>query len=155
MVHSFNGRGKVVMENGFKSKNFHKKTKEEYEANQAAYIDRQKKNLVMIEEISSYLNDFLSTKSYKVTMKEILSYLNNEKNHSVDETKIVSQLNYLLMDLANARKNKNITGHRINIRIMYIEERLKTAYKQELHEIIDKIMSTYKELFALENDPKA
>lgn len=143
------------MENGFKSKTFHKKTKEDYEANQAAYIDRQKKNLVMIEDISSYLNDFLSTKSYKVTMKEILSHLNNEKNHSVDETKIVSQMNYLLMDLANARKNKNIHGHRINIRIMYIEERLKTAYKQELHEIIDNIMNTHKELFALENDPKA
>ena len=80
-------------------------------------------------------------------MKEVLSYLNNDKGYSVDDTKVVSQMNYIMMDLANARKNKNVSGDRLNIRVMYIQERFKTSFKKELHDRIVKIIETYNTLF--------
>lgn len=130
--------------------NGNRRTKEEYEAIKAAQIAQQSKNLDVIEDIAAYLDNWLRTeekKSNRVTMKEILNELNEVKGYSADDTKAVSQYSYLLMELANACNNKYVSGDRLNIRIMYIEERLKTSFKKELHERAVGIVDKYNALF--------
>ena len=103
----------------------------------------------MIESIAEFLDQWLQSekKSNRITMKEILNELNNVKGFSADDTKAVSQYSYLLMELANARNNKYVSGDRINIRIMYIEERMKTSFKKELHDRAIDIVDKYNTLF--------
>ena len=129
--------------------NGNRRTKEEYEAIKAAQLAQQNKNLDVIEDIAAFLDDWLKNdnKSSRITMKEILNMLNDDKGYSVEETKAVSQYSYLLMELANARNNKYVSGDRINIRIMYIEERLKTSFKKELHDRAIYIVDKYNSLF--------
>ncbi len=127
-------------------------------------IAKQKKNLDMIEAVAEYLNNIVATpevttdnaaSAQKITMKEILDYLVNIKGFAQDDTKAVSQFNYIMMDLANAQKSGFISGNRINIRILYIQERLKTSFKKELHSTIDKIMEDYSNLFLWNEDNKS
>lgn len=134
---------------------FNKKSKEEYEAQKAEQIARQTKNLDVIEEICSYLDEMLKNGTTHTTMKEVLNHLNNEKGFTADETKSVSQYSYLLMELANARGNKYISGDRTNIRIMYIEERFKTSFKKELHERAIGIVDKFTTLFAWDEKANA
>lgn len=140
------------MNNGKKKSNIpngNRRTKEEYEAIKATQLALQGKNLDVIESIAEFLNEWLLSekKSNRITMKEILNELNNVKGFSVDDTKAVSQYSYLLMELANARNNKYVSGDRINIRIMYIEERMKTSFKKELHDRAIDIVDKYNTLF--------
>jgi hypothetical protein len=127
-------------------------------------IAKQKKNLDMIEAVAEYLNNIVAASevaadntapAQKITMKEILDYLVNNKGFAQDDTKAVSQFNYIMMDLANAQKSGFINGNRINIRILYIQERLKTSFKKELHPTIDKIMEDYSNLFLWNEDNKS
>ena len=128
--------------------NFHRKSKEEYEAEKAKQIAMQKVSLEIIDAAAAYLDNFLkSGNGYKVTMREILTHLNDDRGYKIDQTKVISQFNYLLMDLANARKNTHISGDRLNIRVIYIEERLKTSFKSELHDICRDIVKKYDTLF--------
>ena len=138
-----NGKKKCANTNG------NRRTKEEYEAIKAAQLALQGKNLDVIESIAEFLDQWLQSekKSNRITMKEILNELNNVKGYSVDDTKAVSQYSYLLMELANARNNKYVSGDRINIRIMYIEERMKTSFKKELHDRAINIVEKYNTLF--------
>ena len=138
-----NGKKKCANTNG------NRRTKEEYEAIKAAQLALQGKNLDVIESIAEFLDQWLQSekKSNRITMKEILNELNNVKGYSVDDTKAVSQYSYLLMELANARNNKYVSGDRINIRIMYIEERMKTSFKKELHDRAIDIVDKYNTLF--------
>lgn len=138
-----NGKKKATNNNG------NRRTKEEYEAIKAAQLEQQGKNLDVIEDIAAFLDNWLLSekKSNRITMKEILNELNNVKGYSADDTKAVSQYSYLLMELANARNNKYVSGDRINIRIMYIEERLKTSFKRELHDRAIDIVDKYTTLF--------
>lgn len=132
-----------------KRKNFNRKSKEELEADQEVYLAHQRQNLKVLEDISAFLDNFLKTSTfYRVNMKEILTHL-SDNGYNVEDTKAVSQLNYLLMDLTNARKNRNIDEHRLDIRVIYIKERFQTYFKSEFHEQIDKMFSTYDTLFAL------
>lgn len=140
------------MNNGKKKNNTpngNRRTKEEYEAIKAAQLALQGKNLDVIESIAEFLDQWLQSekKSNRITMKEILNELNNVKGYSADDTKAVSQYSYLLMELANARNNKYVSGDRINIRIMYIEERMKTSFKKELHDRAIDIVDKYNTLF--------
>ena len=140
------------MNNGKKKNNTpngNRRTKEEYEAIKAAQLALQSKNLDVIESIAEFLDQWLQSekKSNRITMKEILNELNNVKGFSADDTKAVSQYSYLLMELANARNNKYVSGDRINIRIMYIEERMKTSFKKELHDRAIDIVDKYNTLF--------
>lgn len=140
------------MNNGKKKSNTpngNRRTKEEYEAIKAAQLALQGKNLDVIESIAEFLDQWLQSekKSNRITMKEILNELNNVKGYSADDTKAVSQYSYLLMELANARNNKYVSGDRINIRIMYIEERMKTSFKKELHDRAIDIVDKYNTLF--------
>lgn len=138
------------MNNGKKNNtNGNRRTKEEYEAIKATQLALQGKNLDVIESIAEFLDKWLQSekKSNRITMKEILNELNNVKGYSVDDTKAVSQYSYLLMELANARNNKYVSGDRINIRIMYIEERMKTSFKKELHDRAINIVEKYNTLF--------
>lgn len=132
-----------------KGNNPNRKSKEEYEAMKAEQIARQTKNLDVIEAMCAYLNDWLQSEktSNRIGMKDILAHLNGEKGFTADETKVVSQYSYLLLELANAVNNKYISGDRTNIRIMYIEERFKTSFKKELHERVVGIVDTYSALF--------
>ena len=141
--------GKFNNTNNGKKNGGNRRNKEEYEARKAAQLEQQNKNLDVIADIANYLNAWLmdENKSNRITMKDILTMLNDEKGYSVDETKAVSQYSYMLMELANARHNKYVSGDRINIRIMYIEERLKTSFKRELHDRAIGIVDTYTELF--------
>lgn len=129
--------------------NGNRRTKEEYEAIKATQLAQQGKNLDVIEDIAAFLDQWLLSekKSNRITMKEILNELNNVKGYSADDTKAVSQYSYLLMELANARNNKYVSGDRINIRIMYIEERMKTSFKKELHDRAIDIVDKYNTLF--------
>lgn len=138
-----NGKKKNNTPNG------NRRTKEEYEAIKAAQLALQGKNLDVIESIAEFLDQWLQSekKSNRITMKEILNELNNVKGFSADDTKAVSQYSYLLMELANARNNKYVSGDRINIRIMYIEERMKTSFKKELHDRAIDIVDKYNTLF--------
>lgn len=140
-----------MMNNGKKKNNTNgnRRTKEEYEAIKAAQLTLQSKNLDVIESIAEFLDQWLQSekKSNRITMKEILNELNNVKGYSADDTKAVSQYSYLLMELANARNNKYVSGDRINIRIMYIEERMKTSFKKELHDRAIDIVDKYNTLF--------
>lgn len=132
-----------------KRKNFNRKSKEELEADQEVYLARQRQNLKVLEDISAFLDNFLKTSTfYRVNMKEILTHL-SDNGYNAEDTKAVSQLNYLLMDLTNARKNRNIDEHRLDIRVVYIKERFQTYFKSEFHERIDKMFATYNTLFAL------
>ena len=140
------------MNNGKKKNNTpngNRRTKEEYEAIKATQLALQGKNLDVIESIAEFLDQWLQSekKSNRITMKEILNELNNVKGYSADDTKAVSQYSYLLMELANARNNKYVSGDRINIRIMYIEERMKTSFKKELHDRAIDIVDKYNTLF--------
>lgn len=141
-----------MMNNGKKkgaNTNGNRRTKEEYEAIKATQLALQGKNLDVIESIAEFLDQWLQSekKSNRITMKEILNELNNVKGYSADDTKAVSQYSYLLMELANARNNKYVSGDRINIRIMYIEERMKTSFKKELHDRAIDIVDKYNTLF--------
>ena len=140
-----------MMNNGKKKNNTNgnRRTKEEYEAIKATQLALQGKNLDVIESIAEFLDQWLQSekKSNRITMKEILNELNNVKGFSADDTKAVSQYSYLLMELANARNNKYVSGDRINIRIMYIEERMKTSFKKELHDRAIEIVEKYNTLF--------
>ena len=138
-----NGKKKNNTPNG------NRRTKEEYEAIKATQLALQGKNLDVIESIAEFLDQWLQSekKSNRITMKEILNELNNVKGYSADDTKAVSQYSYLLMELANARNNKYVSGDRINIRIMYIEERMKTSFKKELHDRAIDIVDKYNTLF--------
>lgn len=138
-----NGKKKGANTNG------NRRTKEEYEAIKATQLALQGKNLDVIESIAEFLDQWLQSekKSNRITMKEILNELNNVKGFSADDTKAVSQYSYLLMELANARNNKYVSGDRINIRIMYIEERMKTSFKKELHDRAIDIVDKYNTLF--------
>ena len=141
-----------MMNNGKKKNNTpngNRRTKEEYEAIKATQLALQGKNLDVIESIAEFLDQWLQSekKSNRITMKEILNELNNVKGYSADDTKAVSQYSYLLMELANARNNKYVSGDRINIRIMYIEERMKTSFKKELHDRAIDIVDKYNTLF--------
>lgn len=141
-----------MMNNGKKKNNTpngNRRTKEEYEAIKATQLAQQGKNLDVIEDIAAFLDQWLLSekKSNRITMKEILNELNNVKGYSADDTKAVSQYSYLLMELANARNNKYVSGDRINIRIMYIEERMKTSFKKELHDRAIDIVDKYNTLF--------
>ena len=108
----------------------------------------------MIEAVAGYLDSIIANTGMadtntiqKITMKDILNYLTTEKGFAQDDTKTVSQINYTLMDLANAQRSGYITGNRINIRILYIQERMKTSFRKELYTRIDKIMESYYNLF--------
>ena len=149
--------GKFNNTNNGKKNGGNRRSKEEYEARKAAQLEQQNKNLDVIADIANYLNAWLmdENKSNRITMKDILTMLNDEKGYSVDETKAVSQYSYMLMELANARNNKYISGDRINIRIMYIEERLKTSFKRELHDRAIGIVDTYTELFYWDDQANA
>ena len=139
------------MNNGKKNNNTNgnRRTKEDYEAIKANKLALQSKNLDVIESIAEFLDQWLQSekKSNWITMKEILNELNNVKGYSADDTKAVSQYSYLLMELANARNNKYVSGDRINIRIMYIEERMKSSFKKELHDRAISIVEKYNTLF--------
>lgn len=149
-----------MMNNGKKkgaNTNGNRRTKEEYEAIKAAQLALQSKNLDVIESIAEFLDQWLQSekKSNRITMKEILNELNNVKGFSADDTKAVSQYSYLLMELANARNNKYVSGDRINIRIIYIEERMKTSFKKELHDRAIDIVDKYNTLFLWDEQSNA
>lgn len=129
------------------------KSKEEYQAEKARQIEMQTKSIDIIAHTAEFLNECITADSgdgykHKITMKQILAYLNDTYHFEPEDTRVVSQFNYLLMELANARRNRNISGDRLNIRVMYIEERLKTSFKKELHQTItDKIIKANGSLF--------
>lgn len=136
--------------NNYHHNNFgtHRKSKEEYEAEKAKQIALQSVSLNIIDDSAKFMNDFLKNGTgYKITMREILSYLNDTCGYDIDQTKVISQFNYLMMDLANARKNTHISGDRLNIRVLYIEERMKTSFKKELHDRAREIVKKYDTLF--------
>lgn len=148
------GKGKFNNNTGNKRNYENRRSKEEYEAQKAAQLEQQGKNLDVIEDIAAFLDNWLMStdkKSNRVTMKEILNELNNVKGYSVDDTKAVSQYSYMLMELANACNNRYVSGDRINIRIMYIEERMKTSFKKELHDRAIRIVDKYSNLFFWDN----
>lgn len=133
-----------------------RKSKEEYEAEKAAQIAKQTKSLEIIDAVAEYLDNFLTKgEGFRVSMKDLLTYLNTEKGFSADDTKVTSQFNYLMTELANSRKNTRISGDRLNIRVMYIEERFKTSFKSELHDKVREIINTHTTLFAWDDSATA
>lgn len=167
-VMSYNGNNKRNFNNNrnngnrnFNNRNNNRNNNQQYNKKQEI-IAKQNANLDMIEAVAEYLdNDIANTdisnnsNIQKITMKEILNYLVNDKGFAQDDTKTVSQFNYIMMDLANAQRSGYVSGDRINIRILYIQERLKTSFKKELHNRIDSIMENYRHLFQWNDDNKS
>ena len=165
---SYNGNNKRNFNNNrnngnrnFNNRNNNRNNNQQYNKKQEI-IAKQNANLDMIEAVAEYLdNDIANTdisntsNIQKITMKEILNYLVNDKGFAQDDTKTVSQFNYIMMDLANAQRSGYVSGDRINIRILYIQERLKTSFKKELHNRIDNIMESYRHLFQWNDDNKS
>lgn len=158
---SYNNGNNKKNFNNRKNGNFNKNNNRNNSQNvkKQEILEKQNKNLDMIEAAAEYLNNMIANTELsdantltKITMKEILNYLINDKGFAQEDTKTVSQFNYILMDLANAQRSGYITGNRINIRILYVQERLKTSFKKELHARIDKIMETYYHLFYWNED---
>lgn len=113
-----------------------------------AILDAQQQTLDVIDEAVSFLNNILLTDaSRKVTMRDIVSHL-IKNGYIINEAKAVAQYNYLILDLAKARKNKYITAEQINLRIAYIQDRLKSTFRAELHDQILEMIRTNSMLFA-------
>lgn len=134
--------------NNYNNKENSTNNSSEYMAKKAEIIAKQRTNLDMISKVSSYLDNLIvnATADTKIAMKQIIEYLDT-CGFTKDDTKVISQYNYLLMDLANAQICNYIKGNKINIRILYIQERLKSSYKKELSDDIDKLLGKYKNLF--------
>jgi hypothetical protein len=107
-------------------------------------ISIQEKNLNGIEIVVDYLDNIIDSadKNTKPSMKEIIDNLNNNGFNQAD-TKAISQINYILIDLANAQRNKYITPDRVDIRVNYIKERLITSYRRELYDRINEIFNNH------------
>lgn len=129
----------------------------EYLIRKAEKLKQQTHNLDILNDIANYLDDVIKANpevvmidgkiiDTKVKMSDVIEYLSS-KNYSIEDTKVISQMNYIMVELANARMNHLISGDRVNIRVLYLEERLKTSYKKELHGKIDQIIKTHQNLF--------
>ena len=145
--------------NNRKNGNFNRNNKNNPQnAKKQEIFKQQNRNLDIIESVAEYLDNLVATNvsegedNQRITMKEILNYLTTDKGFAQDETKAVSQINYTMMDLANAQRSGYINGNRINIRILYIQERMKTSFRRELYNRIDKIMESYYHLFHWNDD---
>ena len=154
-----NNNRKNFNNNNRKNGNFNRNNKNNPQnAKKQEILKQQNRNLDMIESVAEYLDNLVATNiseeegNQRITMKEILNYLTTDKGFARDETKSVSQINYTMMDLANAQRSGYINGNRINIRILYIQERMKTSFRRELYNRIDKIMESYYHLFHWNED---
>lgn len=134
--------------NNYNNNNNSNNNSSEYMVKKAEIIAKQRTNLGMIDKVSAYLDKCVveATTDTKIAMKQIIEYLDT-CGFTKEDTKVISQYNYLLMDLANAQICNYINGNKINIRILYIQERLKSSYKKELNNDIDKLLGKYKNLF--------
>jgi len=119
-------------------------TDEEYAAHKAQLLEKQTKSLDVINDACAFLEKAIAnTAIHRVSMKDVLGYLNGEKKYTADETKAISKINDVLIELANARMNRYIADDRNNIRVLYVHERMKTSFKKELHERIDQLLKDY------------
>lgn len=143
---SYNNYNNRKGNNNYKRRNNNNSS--EYMAKKAEIISKQKANLEMISKVSEYLDGVVknATTDTKIAMKQIIDYLDT-CGFTKDDTKVISQYNYLLMDLANAQICTYINGNKVNIRILYIQERLKSSYKRELNNDIDRLLGKYRNLF--------
>jgi hypothetical protein len=106
-------------------------------------ISKQEKNLDVIEAAVSFLDGFAAReKSDKLGIADLLKHL---KTNGFDQehTKAISQINYMLVELANAQRNSYISSDRIDIRVKYIKERFITSYRRELYGRIDKLFADH------------
>lgn len=130
-----------------KNKNYSSKprmTDEEYAARKAQLLEKQTKSLDVINDACAFLEKAIADPAiHRVSMKDVLGYLNGEKNYTADETKSISKINDVLIELANARMNRYIADDRNNIRVLYVHERMKTSFKKELHDRIDQLLKDY------------
>ncbi len=121
---------------------------EKPETQYKAILDAQQQSLDVIDDAASFLDNLLKTdSSHKVTMRDIVSHL-IKNGYIINEAKAAAQYNYLMLDLAKARKNKYITVEQINLRIAYIQDRLKSTFRPELHDRILEMIKTNDTLFA-------
>lgn len=117
---------------------------EEYAKIKAEKLAFQTKSVEVIEATCDFLEKKISDASvHKIAMRDLLAYLNGEKGYTADETRSVSRLNDIIIDIANGRMNKYISDDRMNIRVLYFHERMKTTFKKELHERIENMMKNY------------
>jgi hypothetical protein len=99
-------------------------------------INKQTKNLDVLDKVIEFLDEFVDSDKDKVSMAELLNYL-NDNNCNAENTKAIAQFNYMLLELANAQHNDYIKADRVNIRVQYIKERFITTYRRELYDRID------------------
>ena len=119
-------------------------TDEEYAARKAQLLEKQTKSLEVINAACEFLEKAIADPAVRhVSMKDVLGYLNGDKKYTADETKAISKINDVLIELANARMNHYIADDRNNIRVLYVHERMKTSFKKELHDRIDQLLNDY------------
>lgn len=99
-------------------------------------INKQTKNLDVLDKVIEFLDEFVDSDKDKVSMTDLLNYL-NDNNCNAENTKAIAQFNYMLLELANAQHNDYIKADRVNIRVQYIKERFITTYRRELYDRID------------------
>lgn len=121
---------------------------EKFESQHQAILDAQKQSLKIIAETASFLDNSLKNEAeYKVSMRDIINNL-IKNGYAVNDAKALTQHNYLLLDLAKARRNRYISIESINLRIAYIQDRLKSMFRIELHNQILDLIKTNNTLFA-------
>lgn len=114
---------------------------------------RQVTELEIIDAASYFLNEYVNNehRDNKFNVNEVKDYLVSA-GYEFDQFKFVNQILYLLIDLANARRNKFIDDTRIAIRWLYIKERLDTMFMPSLHYKVWEIMSSYTNLYGNHED---
>lgn len=123
------------------------------EARRQEIRQRQVTELEIIDAASYFLDEYVNNghRENKFNINEIKDYLVSA-GYEFDQFKFVNQILYLLIDLANARRNKFIDDTRIAIRWLYIKERLDTMFMPSLHYRILEMMSSYTNLYGNHED---
>lgn len=133
--------------NNRKNNPFNNAERQQREQKRQEILERQNAELAVINEVMSYLNACVEENNSRITVKDILAYLEeNGFNREDTAVKSIGQYNYILLDLAKAVMNPHIDDARVELRVQYIEERLLTAFNRSYHEYILNLFTYYNSL---------
>jgi len=143
-------RGNGNNNNG--KKPFNKKgSNPDYVAKKAETAAKQTESMKIIETAANYFDSMIkeNTVDGKFKMQDFISYM-NECGYSAESLKFISQLNYIMLDLANAQINNRISDYGKEIRVRYLVERLLTVF-YAVKDKVEKLVETYDSLFYIAN----
>ena len=117
-------------------------------------LARQTRVLNILIDVMDLLSEYLAGSSYSLSMKDVSTHLNESGKYDVMDLKTASQYNYILIDLAKSHKNKFVAKDKIEIRCLYVQDRLRVFFKPELHEDVMKAIMDHPTLFTTYEEMK-